>query len=89
MKTHLAVSFNITAQENLDPRLSDFIDLQLRLYPQPHNIIFQFYELDSIAYFSEVNTFINTLKNKGAEVNIKEFGAGFKKFRDNSNLEIE
>ncbi|WP_462165836.1 EAL domain-containing protein [Pseudoalteromonas sp. GB43] len=76
-KTNVRWSINITAQDILDPSLSEFFELQLRRYPQPHNIIFQFHERDAIAYFGEIKTFISTLKNKGAQVFINEFGAGF------------
>ena len=88
-KTNVRWSINITAQDILDPSLSEFLELQLRRYPQPHNIIFQFYERDAIAYFSEVKTFINTLKNKGAQVIINEFGAGFSNLPHIRKLEID
>lgn len=88
-KTNVCWSINITAQDILDPSLSEFLELQLRRYPQPRNIIFQFYERDAIAYFSEVKTFINTLKNKGAQVFINEFGAGFSNLPHIRKLEID
>lgn len=88
-KTNVCWSINITAQDILDPSLSEFLELQLRRYPQPHNIIFQFYERDAIAYFSEVKTFINILKNKGAQVIINEFGTGFSSLPHIRKLEID
>jgi len=88
-KTNVSWSINITAQDILDPSLSEFFELQLRRYPQPHNIIFQFHERDAIAYFGEIKTFISTLKNKGAQVFINEFGAGFSNLPHIRKLEID
>ena len=88
-KTNVRWSINITAQDILDPSLSEFFELQLRRYPQPHNIIFQFHERDAIAYFGEIKTFISTLKNKGAQVFINEFGAGFSNLPHIRKLEID
>lgn len=88
-KTNLSWSINITAQDILDPSLSEFFEQQLRRYPQPHNIIFQFHESDAIAYFSEVKTFISLLKNKGAQVFINEFGSGFSNLPHILKLEID
>lgn len=88
-KTNVRWSINITAQDILDPSLNEFFELQLRRYPQPHNIIFQFHERDAIAYFGEIKTFISTLKNKGAQVFINEFGAGFSNLPHIRKLEID
>ncbi len=88
-KTSISWSINITAQDILDPSLSEFLEQQLRRYPQPNNIIFEFHETEAIAYFSEVKAFISLLKNKGAQVMINEFGAGYSNLSNILKLEVD
>ena len=88
-KTNVRWSINITAQDILDPSLSEFLEQQLRRYPKPHNIIFEFHETEAIAYFSQVKAFISLLKNKGAQVMINEFGAGYSNLSHILKLEVD
>ncbi|WP_404341130.1 EAL domain-containing protein [Pseudoalteromonas mariniglutinosa] len=88
-KTDICWSLNITASDILDPSLSEFLEQQLRRYPKPHNIIFEFHGTEAIAHFSEIKTFIALLKNKGAKVMLNEFGAGYSNLSNILKFEVD
>lgn len=76
-KTDTCWSLNITAQDILDPSLTEFLDHELKRYPNPSNITLEVLETQAIANYSEVKAFITMVKNRGVRVVIDNFGTGY------------
>jgi len=88
-KTDICWSLNITAQDMLDPNLSEFIADELKRYPHPSNITLELLETQAIANFSEVKAFIGMVKTKGVKVIIDNFGSGYSNISNVLKLEVD
>ncbi|MBH0022231.1 GGDEF domain-containing protein [Pseudoalteromonas sp. SWXJ133] len=88
-KTDICWSLNITAQDMLDPNLSEFIAYELKRYPHPGNITLELLETQAIANFSEVKAFIGMVKTKGVKVIIDNFGSGYSNISNVLKLEVD
>ncbi|KAA1155777.1 MULTISPECIES: bifunctional diguanylate cyclase/phosphodiesterase [Pseudoalteromonas] len=88
-KTDICWSLNITAQDMLDPSLSEFIADELKRYPHPSNITLELLETQAIANFSEVKAFIGMVKTKGVKVIIDDFGSGYSNISNVLKLEVD
>ncbi|MEL0633422.1 GGDEF domain-containing protein [Pseudoalteromonas carrageenovora] len=88
-KTNICWSLNITAQDMLDPNLSEFIAYELKRYPHPGNITLELLETQAIANFSEVKAFIGMVKAKGVKVIIDDFGSGYSNISNVLKLEVD
>ncbi|MBZ2193145.1 GGDEF domain-containing protein [Pseudoalteromonas arctica] len=88
-KTDICWSLNITAQDMLDPNLSEFIADELKRYPHPGNITLELLETQAIANFSEVKAFIGMVKTKGVKVIIDDFGSGYSNISNVLKLEVD
>jgi EAL domain-containing protein (putative c-di-GMP-specific phosphodiesterase class I)/GGDEF domain-containing protein len=88
-KTTICWSLNITAQDMLDPSLSEFIAYELKRYPHPSNITLELLETQAIANFSEVKAFIGMVKSKGIKVIIDNFGSGYSNISNVLKLEVD
>ncbi|MBH0027831.1 GGDEF domain-containing protein [Pseudoalteromonas sp. SWN29] len=88
-KTDICWSLNITAQDMLDPNLSEFIADELKRYPHPSNITLELLETQAIANFSEVKAFIGMVKTKGVKVIIDDFGSGYSNISNVLKLEVD
>ena len=88
-KTSICWSLNITAQDMLDPNLSEFIAYELKRYPYPGNITLELLETQAIANFSEVKAFIGMVKAKGVKVIIDDFGSGYSNISNVLKLEVD
>jgi len=88
-KTSICWSLNITAQDMLDPNLSEFIAYELKRYPHPGNITLELLETQAIANFSEVKAFIGMVKAKGVKVIIDDFGSGYSNISNVLKLEVD
>ncbi|MEH6731403.1 MAG: GGDEF domain-containing protein [Pseudoalteromonas distincta] len=88
-KTDICWSLNITAQDMLDPNLSEFIADELKRYPHPGNTTLELLETQAIANFSEVKAFIGMVKTKGVKVIIDDFGSGYSNISNVLKLEVD
>ncbi|GAA58629.1 hypothetical protein P20652_0486 [Pseudoalteromonas sp. BSi20652] len=88
-KTNVCWSLNITAQDMLDPNLSEYIADELKRYPQPSNITLELLETQAIANFSEVKAFIAKVKTRGVKVVIDDFGSGYSNISNVLKLEVD
>ncbi|MCQ8878194.1 GGDEF domain-containing protein [Pseudoalteromonas shioyasakiensis] len=88
-KTSTCWSINITAQDMLDPSLTEFLADELKRYPQPSNITLELLETEAIANFSEVKTFINMVKQRGVKVFIDDFGTGYSNISNVLKLDVD
>ena len=88
-KTNICWSLNITAQDMLDPSLSEYIAYELKRYPHPGNITLELIETQAIANFSEVKAFIGMVKTKGVKVVIDDFGSGYSNISNVLKLEVD
>jgi EAL domain-containing protein (putative c-di-GMP-specific phosphodiesterase class I)/GGDEF domain-containing protein len=88
-KTNIKWSLNITAQDMLDPNLSEYIVHELHRYPAPSNITLELLETQAIANFSEVKAFISRVKRKGVRVIIDDFGSGYSNISNVIKLEVD
>jgi len=87
--TNLKWSLNLTAQDMLDPCLSQFLEDELKRYPHPTNITFELLESDAIAHFSEIKTFIKMVRARGVKILIDNFGTGYSNISNILKLEID
>ncbi|MDN3378280.1 MULTISPECIES: GGDEF domain-containing protein [unclassified Pseudoalteromonas] len=88
-KTSICWSINITAQDMLDPSLTEFLADELKRYPQPSNITLELLETEAIANFSEVKTFISMVKQRGVKVIIDDFGTGYSNISNVLKLDVD
>lgn len=88
-KTSICWSINITAQDMLDPSLTEFLEDELKRYPLPSNITLELLETEAIANFSEVKAFITMVKNRGVRVVIDDFGTGYSNISNVLKLEVD
>ncbi|KPH95476.1 diguanylate phosphodiesterase [Pseudoalteromonas porphyrae] len=88
-KTSICWSINITAQDMLDPGLSEFLESELKRYPQPRNITLELLETEAIANFSEVKAFIAMVRQRGVKVFIDDFGTGYSNISNVLKLEVD
>ncbi|MBQ4833995.1 GGDEF domain-containing protein [Pseudoalteromonas sp. MMG010] len=88
-KTDIKWSMNITAQDMLDPNLSEYIVDELHRYPHPKNITLELLETQAIANFSEVKAFISRVKYKGVRVIIDDFGSRYSNISNVIKLEVD
>ncbi|WP_105167452.1 GGDEF domain-containing protein [Pseudoalteromonas sp. T1lg23B] len=75
-KTSSAWSIKLSFQDATDPQLLDFIDQELRRYPQPQLITFELDEKDVLDNFNAMAVCINVLKSKGVKVSINAVSSG-------------
>ncbi|MCF6437742.1 EAL domain-containing protein [Pseudoalteromonas sp. MMG022] len=75
-KTTSAWSIKLSFQDATDPQLLDFIDQELRRYPQPQLITFELDEKDVLDNFNAMAVCINVLKSKGVKVSINAVSSG-------------
>lgn len=88
-KTSTCWSINITAQDMLDPGLTEFLENELKRYPLPSNITLELLETEAIANFSEVKAFITMVKSRGVRVVIDDFGSGYSNVSNVLKLEVD
>ena len=88
-KTSTCWSINITAQDMLDPGLTEFLENELKRYPLPANITLELLETEAIANFSEVKAFITMVKSRGVRVVIDDFGSGYSNVSNVLKLEVD
>ena len=88
-KTDTCWSINITAQDMLDPNLTEFLEHELKRYPTPSNITLEVLETQAIANYSEVKAFISMVKNKGVRVVIDDFGTGYSNISNVLKLDVD
>ncbi|WP_246239975.1 bifunctional diguanylate cyclase/phosphodiesterase [Pseudoalteromonas caenipelagi] len=75
-KSGTAWSIKLSYQDATDPQLLDFIDQELRRYPQPRLITFELDEKDVLEHFNAMAVCINVLKSKGVKVSINAVSSG-------------
>ncbi|CAH9055844.1 hypothetical protein PSECIP111854_01662 [Pseudoalteromonas sp. CIP111854] len=75
-KTGAAWSIKLSYQDATDPQLLDFIDQELKRYPQPRLITFELDEKDVLEHFNAMAVCINVLKSKGVKVLINAVSSG-------------
>ncbi|MBE0366451.1 EAL domain-containing protein [Pseudoalteromonas aurantia] len=75
-KTNTAWSLKLSYQDASDPQLIDFINQELRRYPQPALVTFEFDEQAVLNNFNSMATCINGLKSKGVKILINAVSSG-------------
>ncbi|WP_238937556.1 bifunctional diguanylate cyclase/phosphodiesterase [Pseudoalteromonas sp. S16_S37] len=75
-KSGTAWSIKLSYHDATDPQLLDFIDQELRRYPQPRLITFELDEKDVLEHFNAMAVCINVLKSKGVKVLINAVSSG-------------
>lgn len=82
-------SMNLTAQDMLDPVIAEFLDSELKRYPNPKKVTFELVETEAIASFNEIKNFIAMLKTHGAQVYIDDFGTGYSNISNLLKLNVD
>lgn len=75
-KTSTAWSLKLSYQDATDPQLIDFINQELRRYPQPALVTFEFEEQAVLNNFNSMASCINLLKSKGVKILIHSVSSG-------------
>ncbi|BBN80516.1 hypothetical protein PA25_05010 [Pseudoalteromonas sp. A25] len=75
-KSGTSWSIKLSYHDATDPQLLDFLDQELRRYPQPQLITFELDEKDVLAHFNAMAVCINVLKSKGVKVLINAVSSG-------------
>ena len=86
---NIEFSINISASDILDETTRKLILNNVKNFYNPKYIVFEILESEGINNFSEVISFIKTVKELGCKIAIDDFGSGYSNFERLSKLEID
>jgi len=73
-------SVNLTIDDILSEKTTNYIYQQLESYPNPERIIFEITESQEVADYKLINKFIKYVKQYNVEIAIDDFGSGYANF---------
>jgi EAL domain-containing protein (putative c-di-GMP-specific phosphodiesterase class I) len=79
-KVRYPITINITMEDILEPRVSQFILRNLKKHDFGSYITFEIVESESISNEVKVKNFIKNVKSYGCQIAIDDFGSGFSNF---------
>lgn len=87
--TGYEVAINLSVEDILDIKTREFIIEKLRTSGLAKQIVFEIVESEGIENFSEVNEFIEVVKEIGVKVAIDDFGTGYSNFSYLMKLNVD
>ncbi len=82
-------SINLSIEDILNPKTSQFIFDSLDKFSNPSKIVFEILETEKIDNYNELKVFIKNVKNYGCQIAIDDFGSGYSNFAHILELEID
>ncbi len=73
-------SINLTIDDILSEKTTNYIYQQLESYPNPERIIFEITESQEVADYKLINKFIKYVKQYNVKIAIDDFGSGYANF---------
>ena len=73
-------SINIEREDIINATTRSHILHMISLFDEPHRIVFELVESEMISDDKIINDFLETLRNKGCQLAIDDFGSGFSNF---------
>ena len=70
-------AINIGFEDISNADFRQFLDSQLRTFPDPQRVMFEILESDKITDYAIVSTFISNVRAYGCSIAIDDFGAGY------------
>lgn len=67
----------MSAQDMVDPKLSQWLLENLKSYPNPENITLELLETEGIDNYAKMKLYINQYRTLGVKVFIDDFGVGY------------
>ena len=86
---HLSFSINLSVTDMQNEDTVSFIKKSLKNLNNPHKIVFEILESESIENYKSINAFISGLKNTGCKFAIDDFGSGYSNFAHLVELDID
>ncbi len=84
-----AITINISIDDILNSRVSNFILRKLHKHPFSHLVTFEILETNEILNYTKVANFIKKIKAYGCYVAIDDFGSGYSNFEQVLKLDID
>ncbi len=88
-KVRYPITINISVEDILEPRVSQFILHNLKKYKFGEYITFEIVESESISNEIKVTNFIKKVKSYGCQIAIDDFGSGFSNFGQLLSLDAD
>ncbi len=82
-------SVNLTIDDILDPKITDFILITLKKYNISERVIFEIVESEGIENFDDIEAFITIIKAYGCRISIDDFGTGYSNFEHLMRLQAD
>ncbi len=82
-------SINISINDVLNRKTTDFIIKSLEEFEKPQKVIFEILESDKIGNYQELKEFITKVKKFGCKIAIDDFGSGYSNFSHILELDVD
>lgn len=82
-------SVNLSIDDILDSRISQYVVQEVQRYNVSKKIVFEILETEGIENYDEVSSFINDVKALGCRISIDDFGSGYSSFEHLLKLDID
>jgi EAL domain-containing protein (putative c-di-GMP-specific phosphodiesterase class I) len=82
-------SLNLTVDDILSEKITNYIYQRLESYPNPSRVVFEITESQEVSDYKIINKFIKYVKQYNVKIAIDDFGSGYANFEHILNIDAD
>jgi len=86
---HIEFSLNLTVDDILSEKITNYIYQRLESYPNPSRVVFEITESQEVSDYRLINKFIKYVKQYNVKIAIDDFGSGYANFEHILNIDAD
>ncbi len=86
---HIEFSLNLTVDDILSEKITNYIYQRLESYPNPSRVVFEITESQEVSDYKVINKFIKYVKQYNVKIAIDDFGSGYANFEHILNIDAD
>ncbi len=88
-ETNIEFSLNLTVDDILSEKITNYIYQRLENYPNPSRVVFEITESQEISDYQIINKFIKYVRGYNVKIAIDDFGSGYANFEHILNIDAD
>ncbi len=86
---HIEFSLNLTVDDILSEKITNYIYQRLESYPNPSRVVFEITESQEVSDYQIINKFIKYVREYNVKIAIDDFGSGYANFEHILNIDAD